>query len=177
MRTGFLAVSTYSRNSSSPTVRNNRARDRRRVTALLRDRTVALLAQESAPSTVDELYERYLMHYRGDDSVVASLRASVQASHPQTDDAKWSQAMERLRLRYSLGAPAGRPFSPLLRRHLTIPGMVAGEAVNQPLDSSTDPGRVSGGRWRELAWARVLPVGRVAADEGWFADEDLFMLV
>ena len=85
--------------------------------------------------------------------------------------------MERLRLRYSLGAPAGRPFSPLLRRHLTFSGMVAGEAVNQPLDSPTDPGRVSGGRWRELAWAIVLPVGRVAADKGWFADEDLFMLV
>ena len=110
------------------------------------------------------------MHYRGDDSIVASLRANVQVPHPQTDDTKLSQAMERLRLSYSLGAPTGRFFLPLLRRRLTLPDMVAREAVNQPLDFPTDPGRVSEGRWRELGWARVLPVGRVAADEGWFAD-------
>ena len=144
-----------------------------RVSALppsLSVRTAALLAERCTLSTVDELYERYLMDYKGDDSIVASLYADIQVRHALTDETKWSQAVESLRLSYSLGAPTDRLFFSLLGSRFTLPDTVAREVVNQPLDFPTALVRVAEARCRELDSAKILPVAQVAVDEGWFTD-------
>ena len=73
-------------------------------------KTVALLAERCTNATVDELYERYLTDYEGDDSTIASLRADVQVRRALGDETKWSQAIEGLRASYSLGVPTSREF-------------------------------------------------------------------
>ena len=145
-----------------------------RVSALppsLSARTVALLAERCRPDTVDELYERYLTHYEGNDENVASLRAVVQVRRALRDKTKWSQALEGLR---SSSCP-----DVFIRRdvllHLihgthTLPEVVAREVVDQPLEFPATLVRVAEARCRQLDAASILPLGRVADDEGWFDD-------
>ena len=144
-----------------------------RVSALppsLSVRTAALLAERCTPATADDLYERYLTDYKGDDSIVVSLRADVQVRRALGDETKWSQAIEGLISSYSLGAPTSRAFFPLLTRSLTLPDTVAREVVDQPLEFPAALVQVAEARCRQLDATRILPVGRVAADEGWFTD-------
>ena len=145
-----------------------------RVSALppsLSARTAALLAERCTRATKDELYERYLTDYKGDDSIVVSLRADVQVRRAFENKAKWSQAIEALRSSYRLGgAPTSRAFSPHLRRNLTLPDTVAREIVDQPLELPTILVGIAEVCCRQLDAARILPVGRVATDEGWFTD-------
>ena len=144
-----------------------------RVSALppsLSVRTAALLAERCRSATTDKLYERYLTDYKGDDSVVVSLRTDVQVRRALRDETKWSQAVEGLRSSYSLGAPTSSAFFPHLRRSLTLPDTVAREVVDQPLEFPAALVRVAEARCRRLDAARISPVSRVAADEGWFAD-------
>ena len=96
-----------------------------RVSALppsLSLRTVALLAERCKHVTVDELYERYLTDYKGDDSIVVSLSADVQVRRALGDETKWSQATEGLRSSYSLRGPTSGAFFAHPRRTLTLPG-------------------------------------------------------
>ena len=53
---------------------------------LLSVRTAALLAQRCTPETADELYERYLADYKGDDSIVVSLQYVSMSKWPETRD-------------------------------------------------------------------------------------------
>ena len=147
-----------------------------RVSALppsLSGRTVALLAERCTQETTDELYKRYLTDYKGDDPIVLSLRADVQVRSALTDKTKWSQAIEDLRSGYSLGAPTSRA-SFLHLRHMrhshTLPDTVAREVVAQPLEFPAVLVWVAEAHCRQLDAARIVPVGRVAADEGWFTD-------
>ena len=144
-----------------------------RVSALppsLSARTAALLAERCTRATKDELYERYLTDYKGDDSIVVSLRADVQVRRAFEDKTKWSQAIEALRSSYRLGAPTSRVFSPHLRRNLTLPDTISREIVDQPLEFPTILVGIAEACCRQLDAARILPVGRVATDEGWFTD-------
>ena len=148
-----------------------------RVSALqpsLSVRTAALLAKRCTRATTDELYDRYLTDYKGDDSIVISLRTDVQVRRALRDETKWSQAVEGLRSSYSLGVPTsrafGRSFFLLPRRILTLPDTLAREVVDQPLDFPAAIVRVAEDRCRQLDAVRILPVGRVATDEGWFTD-------
>ena len=134
-------------------------------------RTAALLAQRCTPATTDDLYERYLADYKGDDSIVASLCADVQVLRALVDETMWSpQAIESLKLSYSLGAPTSRLFFERLEPGLTLPDTVAREVVDQPLNFSATIVRVAEACCRQLDAARILPVGRMATDEGWFKD-------
>ena len=133
-------------------------------------RTVALLAERCKHVTVDELYERYLTDYKGDDSIVVSLSADVQVRRALGDETKWSQATEGLRSSYSLRGPTSGAFFAHPRRTLTLPDTVAREVVDQPLDFPAALVRVAEARCRQLDAAKILPVGRVADDEGWFTD-------
>ena len=147
-----------------------------RVNALppsLSVRTVALLAERGTQTTVGELYRHYLTDYKGADPIVVSLRADVQVRRALGDETKWSQAVEGLRSSYSLGAPTSialRASFPHLRRSPSLPDMVAREVVNQPLEFPAALVRVAEARCRQIDAARILPVGRVATDEGWFTD-------
>ena len=144
-----------------------------RVSALplsLSVRTAALLAERCTPATADELYERYLTDYTGDDSIVVSLRADVQVQRAFRDETKWSQAIEALRLSYSLGVPSSRSLFPHLRRSFTLPDTIARGVVDQPLEFPAALVRIAEARCRQLDAARILPVGRVATDEDWFTD-------
>ena len=144
-----------------------------RVSALppsLSVRTAALLAQRCTPATVDELYERYLVDYKGDDLIVVSLRADVQVLRALEDETMWPQAIEGLRSNYSLGGPTSRVLFQHLGPSLTLPDYVAREVVDQPLEFPAAIVRLAEACCRQLDAARISPVGRVATDEGWFTD-------
>ncbi len=144
-----------------------------RVSALppsLSARTVALLAERCTHATVDELYETYLTNYRGDDSIIVSLRADVQVRHALGDDTKWSQAIRSLRASYSLGVPTSRSFPPHMRRTFTLPNAVARQVVDEPLEFPAALVGVAEARCRQLDAASILPVGQVADDDGWFTE-------
>ena len=144
-----------------------------RVSALspsLSVRTAALLAERCTQGTVDELYERYLSDHKGDDPIVASLCADILVRRALGDETKWPQAIETLRSSYRLGAPTSGVFRSHLRRDLTLPDTVAREIVDQPLEFPAILVGVAEARCRQLDATSILPVGRVATDEGWFTD-------
>ena len=144
-----------------------------RVSALpssLSVRTVALLAERCTPATRAELYERYLTDYEGEDSIVFALRADVEVRRALADEMKWPQAVESLRLSYRLGAPPSRALFRLHGRARTLPEVIAREIVEQPLEFPSALVQVAEAHCRQLDAARILPVGRVAIEEGWFAD-------
>ena len=132
--------------------------------------TVALLAERCTPAAANELYETYLTDYRGDDPIVLSLRVDVQVRRAIEDDRKWAQAIESLRSSYRLGAPTSRALSQHLRNIPTLPDAVAREVVDQPLEFPAPLLRVAEIHCRQLDAAKILPVGRVATNEGWFTD-------
>lgn len=133
-------------------------------------RTVALLSERCTPATKDGLYDRYLTDYKGDDPVVVSLCADVLVRRALRDKTKWSQAIEGLRLSYSLGAPTDRDLLPHLIHSRTLPDAIAREVIAQPLQFPADLVRIAEARCRRLDAAKISPVGQVATDEGWFAD-------
>ena len=132
-------------------------------------RTVALLAERSTPRIVGELYERYLTNYKGADPILLSLRTDVQVSQALEDETKWTQAIESLRSSYELGAPNSRTLSQHLRFDATLPDELAIEVVNQPLEFPAALVRVAEAQCRQLNVSEIVPVGNVAADEGWLA--------
>ena len=144
-----------------------------RVSALppsLSARTVALLAERCTPATTYELYERYLIAYKGEDSIIASLRAHVQVQRALEDETKWSQAIEGLRSSYSLGSPFSTTSFLYLGLSLTLPDTVAREVVDHPLEFPAYLVRGAEARCRQLDAARILPVGQVATAERWFTE-------
>ena len=144
-----------------------------RVAALppsLSVRTVALLAERFLPETADELYDRYLTGYRGDDPIVSSLRADVEVRRALVDKTKWSQAIESLRMSYSLGASPTRTLLPHHIRRFALPDAVAREVVDQPLEFPAVLVQVAEAHCRQVDAAKILPLSQAAADEGWFTD-------
>ena len=139
--------------------------------ASLSVRTVALIAERCTPATRVELCERYLSDYKGDDPTVSALRADVEFRRALRDESRWSQAIESLRTSYSLGAPIGSTFFPYRRRHSILPEEVAREIVDNPLDFPAALVHLAETRCRQLDAARIVPVGRVATKEGWFAEQ------
>ena len=133
-------------------------------------RTVALLAERVTLATVGELYERYLIDYMSVDPIVVALRADVEVRRALGDKTKWSQALASLRSSYSLGAPTSRNLFRLQGRRARLPDTVAREVVDQPLEFPAALVRVAEARCRQLDAARILPVGQVATDQGWFTD-------
>ena len=133
-------------------------------------RTVALLAERCTHATVDELYERYLTNYKGDDSIMVSLSADVQVRRALGDETKWAQAIEGLRASYSLGVLTSRGLLPHMRRTLTLPDTVARQVVDKPLEFPTALVGVAEARCRQLDAASILPVGQVADDDDWFTE-------
>ncbi len=136
----------------------------------LNARTAALLAERCTPATEEELVERYLTNYKGDDSILVSLRAKVRVRRAYRDETMWSLAIEDLKLSYTLSVPPSRALFPHLRRNLALPNSVAREVVDQPLDFPAALVRAAEARCRQLDAARIMPVGRVAIVEGWFTD-------
>ena len=116
------------------------------------------------------MYERYLADYKGDDSIVVSLCADVQVLRALGDETMWPQAIEGLKSSYRLGAPTSRLFSHGLEPIPTLPGPVAREVVDQPLNFPAAIVRLAEACCRQLDAARILPVGQVATNEGWFKD-------
>ena len=144
-----------------------------RVSALppsLSVRTAALLAQRCTSETADKMYERYLADYKGDDSIVVSVCSDVQVLRALWDETMWPQAIEGLKSSYSLGAPTSRLFFQGLEPIPTLPGPVAREVVDQPLNFPAAIVRLAEACCRQLDAARILPVGQVATNEGWFKD-------
>ena len=133
-------------------------------------RTAALLAERCTLAAKDEIYERYLTEYKGDDPIVVSLRADIQVRRAFENKTKWSKAIEALRSSYRLGAPTSGSFSPLLRLNHDLPDSVAREIADQPIELPTILVGIAEARCRQLDAAKILPVGRVATDEGWFTE-------
>ena len=142
-----------------------------RVSALpssLNARTVVLLAERCTSATAGELYERYLTNYKGDDSIVVSLCTDVLVRRALEDETMWPKAIEALRLSYSFGITTN--LFPHLRNGLILPDTIAREIVDHPLELPSVLVGVAEARIRQLDAAKILPVGQVATDEGWFTD-------
>ena len=133
-------------------------------------RTVALLAERCTPAIKEDLYERYLADYNGDESILVSLRAEIQIRRALRDNANWPQAVECLRASYSLGGAAHRGSPMNLMHDLALPEEVARQVVAQPLGLPAVLVRAAESRCHQLDSAKIMPVGRVAHDEGWFTD-------
>ena len=133
-------------------------------------RTAALLAERCTRTKADELYERYLADYAGDDLIVVSLRTEIQVRRALKDKTQWPQAIEGLRSSHNLGAPTRSGLFQQLRRNPTLPDTVAREVVSQPLEFPTALVRVAEASCRQRDAALIVPVGQVATDEDWFAD-------
>ena len=136
----------------------------------LSGRTAALLSERCPRANADELYERYLTHYKGEDLIIVSVRADFQVRRAFQDKTKWPQAIEGLRSSYNLGAPRSRALSQHLRGTRTLPDTVAREVVGQPLEFPAALVGMAEARCFQLNAAKILPVGRVATNENWFAD-------
>ena len=144
-----------------------------RVSALppsLSARTVALLAERCTLATTDELYERHLTDYKGDDPFVISLCADVQVQRALREETMWSQAIEGLRSSYRLRAPSSRSLFPHLSLGLTLPDKAARQVVEQSLEFPSALVRAAEACCRQYVAANILPVGQVAVDQGWFTD-------
>ena len=133
-------------------------------------RTAVILAERCTPATADELYERYAAGYKGDDLLVASLRADVQVRRALLNEMKWSEAIESMRSSYRLGASASRALLSSLRGRLILPETIAREVVNNPLEFPAALIRVAESSCRQFDASKILPVGQVATEEGWFED-------
>ena len=133
-------------------------------------RTVALLSERCRQPNVDELYERYLTDYKDVDPIVSALRADIELRYALGDETKWSQAIESLRSSYRLGAPTSRALFRYLRLRTPLPDKVAREVVDRPLEFPSTLVRLAEARCRQLDATKIMPVGRVALDEGWFTD-------
>ena len=133
-------------------------------------RTISLFAARCTPAVADELYERFLIDFDGDDKMVISLRTDVQVQRALADEAKWSEALEGLRVSYSLGAPLSRVIIAHLGSDLTLPDTIARQIVDQPLQFPSALVRIAETHCRQLDASKVLVVGKVASDEDWFAD-------
>ncbi len=133
-------------------------------------RTIALLAERSAPATVSDLYERYLTDYDGVDPVIVALRTDVEFRRALEDKTKWSQALETLRSSYKSNVPTSRALFRNMRRRSSLPDHVVRKVADQPLEFPAPLVQVSEVRCRQLNAGSILPVGRIAADEGWFTD-------
>ena len=138
--------------------------------ASLSVRTASLLASRCIPAATDELYERYLAEYEGDDFNVRSLRVEFEVRRAIENEAKWPQLVDLVRENYRLGVPLKRISLRRGRRNITLPDAVAREIVAHPLDFPADLVWVAAECCRRLDASKVLPVGRVATDEGWFVD-------
>lgn len=134
-------------------------------------RTVALIAERCTPATRVELCQRYLSEYKGDDPNVSALRADVEFRRALRDELRWPQAIESLRTSYSLGASTGSTFFPYRRRHSILPEEVARKIVDNPLEFPAALVHLAETRCRQLDAVRILPVGRVATEAGWFTDQ------
>ena len=134
----------------------------------LHPRTALLLAARCTRGTADEVNERYLNEYAGDDSIAMSLRADLHVRRALADRTKWPHAVESLRLAYSLGGSiSGFPYQHLGSR---LPADVARKVVDDPLAFPATIVRAAENRCRRLDASRVLPVGDAAAEEEWFAN-------
>ena len=133
-------------------------------------RTVALLAERSTPTTVKDLYERYLTDYEGDDPIIVALRTNVEVRLALADETKWSQVLETLSSTYRSNIPTARDLFSNMRRRSSLPDHVARKVADQPLDFPSPLVQASEVRCRQLNARSILPVGTVAADEGWFTD-------
>ncbi len=146
-----------------------------RVDALppsLSHRTAALMTVRCRNSAVaSDLYDRYLSDYHGDDPVVLSVRTDMQIIQACRNEGKWSQAIEGLRSNYDAGVPVGRGFfEHLARRRVKLPKAVAKEIAENPMEFPVRLVNLAEARCRELNASRISPVGRVAAEDGWFGD-------
>ena len=144
-----------------------------RVSALppsLSVRTVALLAERCTSATKDELYERYLADYEGDEPIAFTLRADIEVRRALSHETKWPRAVKSLRSSYRLGAATSRVLFPAHRLTPKLPDAIAREIVDQPLEFPAALVQVAEARCRQLDAAKILPVGRVANEEGWFTE-------
>ena len=137
-------------------------------------RAVALLSERSNNATRQRLYQRYLVDYIGDDLIVSALRANMEVMNAFRDDTKWPNTIESLKRRYRLDALTIDGF---VRYHHhghrpVLPDAIAKDVVNNPLDFPANFVRAAESRCRELSTNQILPVGRVAADEGWFVEHN-----
>ena len=142
--------------------------------ASLSARTASLLATRcsSATATPDQLYERYLADYKGNDSIIISVCANIQVERALRDETKWSQAIGSLRTSHRLGVYANTALYSHLRfgHTINLPEAVAREVVIQPLEFPAAFVRIAEECCRKFDEERILPVDQVASDEGWFTD-------
>ena len=145
-----------------------------RVSALppsLSARTAALLSERCTRAKVDDLYERYLTNYQGDDPIVHSVHADVLVRRAIKDEAEWPEALRCLASNYKLGTGGSRALAQHLRGNVTLPKTAARAIVDQPLEYPAALIRAAESICRQATAARIVPVGRVATDEGWFTED------
>ena len=133
-------------------------------------RTAVLLAERSTGAIREELYERFLKHFKGDDSIIVSVRTEIQVRRALRDPEAWPDAVEGLRSSYRLSAPTARALFPHMHRRISLPEKVSRDVVERAHEFPGALVAVAEARCRQLDADRIVPVGRIAEDEGWFRD-------
>ena len=133
-------------------------------------RTVSLLVERCTPATVAELKERYLTDYKGVDPIVSSLRTDIEVHRAFQDKSEWPRAIRSLRAGYGPGLPSSRNFISSRRVGQRLPVDIAREIASRPLDYPSDLVRTAELRCRLINASKIVPVGKVATDDGWFTD-------
>lgn len=134
----------------------------------LGERAVVLLALRCSANNRKELYRRYLEDKETVDHVVASFRGAMEVTLALTDRARWPIAIEVLRKNYGLGVSANRELYALWGQRSRLPDGIARGVMEQASEFPSGLLRVSEARCRQLDAGTIVPVGRIAAEEGWF---------
>ena len=137
----------------------------------LSPRTAAIIADRCTQSAAESLYQRFLADYEGDDPIIFAKRVEFEVRHAIGERASWPQAIEGLKSSYLLGVSPRLDYFRLRTLRSTLPDAVAKEVVDRPIQFPAALVQVAEARYRQLATTKIVPVGSVAADERWFADE------
>lgn len=137
----------------------------------LSPRVATLLGARATLDSARQLYERYLNDYTGSDELVLLFAQRAALDPAATTLAGWRKNVEAIRRSYLRGAISARYAT---RQHARfferMPLEVATEVADRPHEY---PGYVVAFaelRCRSALAAKIVPVGEVAARDGWFVD-------
>jgi len=140
----------------------------------LNDRAVAAIGLRATEGQANNLYLRYLYGYHGSDPVVLEFCQKAVLDLVRHDASRWRQTLEIVRKIYAEGVmPRSYIYHQFVRNTDTsfLPIDIAKEITEQAELYPHPLVLFAEARCREEVASAIIPVGVVAAREGWFPSE------